>query len=238
MNTNYSVQRVKLLIRKDWIEYRKKLIYGALILLGVMLSCLLFSKLGNLNFRPFTLYVLGLMGTLIGFCSYVNTMIHRPKGLFLTLPASNPEKYAAILIEGLLVFLVFQATFWIGIGVFSLFTYVPPIALKDLTMTLQEFTLLAFVISLMFLSYVTFRKYALGIAFGGYILIIGSIIGASYLFFRFSGIEMGRNPAYVESNPAYTALHWLGIGFTPMFLLATLVVLYVAYLKLKEKELR
>ena len=34
------------------------------------------------------------------------------------------------------------------------------------------------------------------------------------------------------------AVYWLSFAFTPAFLIATLVVLYVAYLKLKEKELR
>ena len=41
-----------------------------------------------------------------------------------------------------------------------------------------------------------------------------------------------------ESSPLYTAVYWLSFAFTPAFLIATLVVLYVAYLKLKEKELR
>ena len=116
--------------------------------------------------------------------------------------------------------------------------HIQPVAFKDIIMTLQDFTMLAFVGSLMFLSYVTFRKYALGIACGGYILIIASIIGIVYLYINILNIQPGMNRFCYESSPLYTAMYWLSFAFTPTFLIATLVVLYVAYLKLKEKELR
>ena len=129
------------------------------------------------------LYIIciGIIGDFIAFCSLRNLMIHRPRGLFLTLPASNQEKFAAILIEGIVVFLTYQVTFWTGTGIASMLIHIQPVAFKDIIMTLQDFTMLAFVGSLMFLSYVTFKKYALGIACGGYILIIASIIGIVYL---------------------------------------------------------
>ena len=90
----------------------------------------------------------------------------------------------------------------------------------------------------MFLSYVTFKKYALGIACGGYILIVASIIGIVYLCISTLNIQSGMDRFCYESSPLYTAVYWLSFAFTPAFLIATLVVLYVAYLKLKEKELR
>lgn len=111
MKTDFSIQRINLLLRKDWIENKKKLAYGVLVILGVLFFFLLSSILWDTRFRTFTLYVLGSLGTFIAFCSYVNLMIHRPRGLFLTLPASNQEKYAAILIEGIVVFLAYQVTF-------------------------------------------------------------------------------------------------------------------------------
>ena len=73
------------------------------VILGVLFFFLLSSILWDTRFRTLTLYVLGSLGTFIAFCSYVNLMIHRPRGLFLTLPASNQEKFAAILIEGIVV---------------------------------------------------------------------------------------------------------------------------------------
>lgn len=152
MKTDFSIQRINLLLRKDWIENKKKLAYGVLVILGVLFFFLLSSILWATRFRTFTLYVLGSLGTFIAFCSYVNLMIHRPRGLFLTLPASNQEKFAAILIEGIMVFLMYQATFWIGTGIASMLIHIQPVAFKDIIMTLQDFTMLAFAGSLMFLS--------------------------------------------------------------------------------------
>ena len=218
MKTDFSIQRINLLLRKDWIENKKKLAYGVLVILGVLFFFLLSSILWDTRFRTFTLYELG--------------------GLFLTLPASNQEKFAAILIEGIVVFLTYQVTFWTGTGIASMLIHIQPVAFKDIIMTLQDFTMLAFVGSLMFLSYVTFKKYALGIACGGYILIIASIIGIVYLCINILNIQPGMNSFCYESSPLYTAVYWLSFAFTPAFLIATLVILYVAYLKLKEKELR
>lgn len=40
MKTDFSIQRINLLLRKDWIENKKKLAYGVLVILGVLLfSC-------------------------------------------------------------------------------------------------------------------------------------------------------------------------------------------------------
>lgn len=37
MKTDFSIQRINLLLRKDWIENKKKLAYGVLVILGVLL---------------------------------------------------------------------------------------------------------------------------------------------------------------------------------------------------------
>ena len=36
MKTDFSIQRINLLLRKDWIENKKKLAYGVLVILGVL----------------------------------------------------------------------------------------------------------------------------------------------------------------------------------------------------------
>lgn len=64
MKTDFSIQRINLLLRKDWIENKKKLAYGVLVILGVLLFFLLSSILWATRFRTFTLYVLGSLGTL------------------------------------------------------------------------------------------------------------------------------------------------------------------------------
>lgn len=67
MKTDFSIQRINLLLRKDWIENKKKLAYGVLVILGVLLFFLLSSILWATRFRTFTLYVLGSLGTFICF---------------------------------------------------------------------------------------------------------------------------------------------------------------------------
>ena len=44
MKTDFSIQRINLLLRKDWIENKKKLAYGVLVILGVLVF-LLFSSI-------------------------------------------------------------------------------------------------------------------------------------------------------------------------------------------------
>ena len=55
MKTDFSIQRINLLLRKDWIENKKKLAYGVLVILGVLLFFLLSSILWATRFRTFTL---------------------------------------------------------------------------------------------------------------------------------------------------------------------------------------
>ena len=42
MKTDFSIQRINLLLRKDWIENKKKLAYGVLVILGVLFFILHF----------------------------------------------------------------------------------------------------------------------------------------------------------------------------------------------------
>ena len=41
MKTDFSIQRINLLLRKDWIENKKKLAYGVLVILGVLFLSLI-----------------------------------------------------------------------------------------------------------------------------------------------------------------------------------------------------
>ena len=59
MKTDFSIQRINLLLRKDWIENKKKLAYGVLVILGVPLLFPVILHFMGYEFRTFTLYVLG-----------------------------------------------------------------------------------------------------------------------------------------------------------------------------------
>ena len=59
MKTDFSIQRINLLLRKDWIENKKKLAYGVLVILGVLFLFLIYSILWATRFRTLPGYVLG-----------------------------------------------------------------------------------------------------------------------------------------------------------------------------------
>lgn len=61
MKTDFSIQRINLLLRKDWIENKKKLAYGVLVILGVLFFFLLSSILWDTRFRTFTLICIGII---------------------------------------------------------------------------------------------------------------------------------------------------------------------------------
>lgn len=239
MNTNFNLQRIGLLLRKDWIEHKKGLLFIVLITVGTLLLLYFTAGYNNKVFHPFSFYVFGLLATLIGFCRYVNRIIHHAKGIYLALPASNPEKYAAILIEGVLFFLTFQVLFWTALGIGSLFVTIQPISFHDIAVNWKQFSFLSLITSLIFLSYVTFRKYALGVVIGGFLAFIGLLTGSSYLLIK-SGWGMEAVTKFFQNlsdmNPAATqfALN----SFISLIYISTLAIMYIAYLKLKRKEQR
>lgn len=239
MNTNFSFRRTGLLLRKDWMEYKKGLSFVVLITVGALLLFYFTAGYNNKVFHPFTFYVFGLIATLIGFCRYVNKIIHHSKGIYLTLPASNTEKYVAILIEGALFFLTFQVLFWTALGIGSLFVTIHSISIHDIMVGWKEFAFLSLITSLIFLSYMTFRKYALGVVIGGFLACIGLLIGVSHLLVKSGwGVEgfMRFIQNLSEMNPA-TAQFTFN-SFISLIYISTLVIMYIAYLKLKRKEQR
>ena len=238
MDPTFSFKRIGLLLRKDWIEYKKKLMYAVLTIVGILLTFLILSTLRQEKmFHPLAFYGFGLLGTLIGICRYTSLGVHRSKGLYLALPASNEEKFLTLLIEAVIMLAVFQVVFWTCIGVGSFFIPIKPINVNDIIIELPFFVLLLFISSLLFLSYITFRKYALGIAIGGFMCALASWVGIIYYFKDFL-LDNKGSFYYETATPLFKMETWLAQGFTPIFLIATLVVLYVAYLKLKEKELK
>lgn len=62
MKTDFSIQRINLLLRKDWIENKKKLAYGVLVILGVLLFFLLSSILWDTRFRYPYIICIGIIG--------------------------------------------------------------------------------------------------------------------------------------------------------------------------------
>jgi hypothetical protein len=177
-------------------------------------------------------FFVGGLVTLLKYCELAGRKMHQHKGFFFTIPASNEEKYIALLLEGVIYFLSFQVIFWVGIFIWKLFG--TNLVLVTFTEVISKSGLLGLVFfsSLLFLSYVSFPKHAFLVYIGGLAVysVLTTWIGGSVLTNAldddtiFSSIyDMGF---FIGSFVAYACV------------VATLVVLYVAYLKLKEKEQR
>lgn len=253
MNTNFSFHRIGLLLRRDWIEYKRNIVYMLLSIVGVMIFFFWISngqEAGQYTDSQHRFYILGSLGCLIYFFSFTERKVHRSKGLFLTLPSSTLEKFITLLLNGAIIFLIFNIVYWAGILVTSFF--IPNYLTIDIA-TIQgnissgRFANLNiagfffFIISMIFLSYITFKKHAFAIAMGGFLLLGGLITGTAYLVVQ---TMANSNPytkgycIYSEIYPMISAANILFDIFTPAMFIASAIVIYVAYLKLKEKELR
>lgn len=244
MTNTFSLNRIKLLLRADWIEHYSKVCFhiGAATAGIILYFALALNSADNVDpIRKQTFaFVFGAIGTFIYFCRYIGDKVHRSKGLFLTLPASNAEKYTALLIEGLLLQILFYLIFGIAIFCMSLVIKNYPILNIWEILFIARNTIWIFVLSTLFLSYVTFKKRPFAITVCGYAAVFTFIIlivycAVKYIFSTNSNLGKGF---FVEANPLFNTISFLGSNYMYMFSVATLVVFYVAYLKFKEKELR
>lgn len=232
MNIQFSIQRIGLLLRKDWIEYRKKVILYVLIFLGIFAICLLWPMNDHKMFNPSSLYLFGLVGTAICYFRYVGQAIHQPKGLFLTLPAQTSEKFAVFLIEGIAIFIVLHGLFLGAVGIGSWFMPVKHFDMMNLWYEFRGLSVILFLSSIMFLSFVAFRKFAFGIAVGIYFSLMVSLMGIAYQLRNIVFFRDGEGHFRLDYEP------WMSHLVTPVFLLLTFGVLYLAYFILKRKELK
>ncbi|MDR1201139.1 MAG: hypothetical protein LBL58_05840 [Tannerellaceae bacterium] len=234
MNTYFNLNRVNYLLRVDWVEHRKSLLLGLGGVLLVWIALLYFVE-PKANVQSGFFFVGGL-AVFIYYCRFIGKKIHQPKGLYYTLPASNEEKYFTLLVEGLLFFLVFVGIFWLGLGLFKLLSPAfVGIGLTELCYDVIPLELWGVVSSVIFLSHIAFRKYALLIVVTGIALYVLLFTGVSL---KIVSVASDAFNPYFMSSFAYEALDFMKSIAAPVLVVATIVVLYIGYLKLKEKELR
>jgi hypothetical protein len=232
------------MLQADWIEHKKGLLFsiGLLFLIWILIlwaSLRFGSGVGTEAQHNFFFCIC--FGALIAFCSFAGRKVFRSKGLYYTLPAGNGEKYFTLLLEGLIYFLAFHLVFWGALYVCKLFVAwfeVIPFQLYYIDSESQAMgseSLLTFLASLFFLSYLSFRRRPFLIALGG---IVGySCLFALLLFKCISGLVTSTG-TYLDTSSVSDAFTLMFAGFRPAMLVSTAVVMYVAYLKLKERELR
>ncbi len=241
MNTNFSFHRIRLLLKADWIEHKKNFLVSMGVLLLAWLFILFITNVSGNDVKS-QLAILGLGGfiTLIYYCKHINRKIYKGKGQFFITPASQPEKYTLLLLEGLVYFLTLYIIFCFGLIIKALF--VSNYTFMGFSEYISAFLNtngselgIFFFSSLIFLSYITFQKHALFIAFAG---IFAYISLFAYILFKFfSGITDAFQD-YHESSYIFDAFQTIAAYYKPVMIISTLVILVVGYFKLKEKELR
>lgn len=241
MKNQLNPQRIKYLLQADWIENKTKFLY----LMGAYMAAFLIFIVAVINsdtaiFRSEQLqgfYILGGLGTFIYYCHYAGNKIHFPKGVYMTLPASTLEKFLSILTTGIIIALIYILLIHI-----TTFTVIL-IAQENVSIEWEKINALlqfllpiaSFVLSLFFLSYMTFSKHAFLIAVcGSAMMMIAGILLA-----RFFINGMSQNPeTTTEQSPLISMFKFIWLYYGRILIIAVTIILYVAYLKLKEKELR
>ncbi|MDR0536813.1 MAG: hypothetical protein LBH04_02005 [Tannerellaceae bacterium] len=249
----FSLRRISLILRADWLENRRTWLYtAAALLIGwVLLQWGSFgiyssSKVDNL---------FGLFGLimLINYCRHVGRKLHRTKGNFLALPASNVEKYAAIILEGALFYLALLLFYGLAHLIVGLLlqAWVRPLPTVVGGATFGSVVTALFFSVLMLLSYVSFPKRPLLIyvgAIGIYTIInVCIMLHIGWESFSISFVTINSNPtgvtdshdlAGINSTLFDAANRIMDASFAYVLAAATLALMYIIYIKVKELEHR
>ncbi|MDR1918656.1 MAG: hypothetical protein LBQ65_03290 [Tannerellaceae bacterium] len=237
MHINYNFRRILLLLRADWMEYKKSYLLGMGVLFLVwMLFLYLINVKGTNSDTPVVYWVIGMFVALLSFCQHAARKMHRQKAAYLMLPAANSEKYTCLLLEALAYFVGFQLVFWVGYWIWKPFT--PALDFPSLLAINAKLdgweSVVIFLSTLLFLSYMSFRRYA-------FLILVGGLAVYGFLFVclvaQFVSVS-DFSQANLELLCFNKAFIFLTDWFTPAMIASSLVVMYVAYLKLKEKEVR
>lgn len=238
---NFSFQRIAWLLKADYIGHKIYLYYASGAFVAIICSAFAIMSLedtdpGKLKVQ-YLLFWFMLFSCSVCFCRYAGKKVHGYRNTYLTLPARASEKYAVILLEGVLLLSLLYGLFVGCMYLPHLFGLNYPLLGNGLlTGKFSPFVAL-FLIALMFLSYLSFRKYAFLVTIGGYIGILVSI----YLFLGcFGERSVQANPvsSFFEMTPFSYTLEWLARYHPAAMGIATVLMLYIGYLKLKEKEVR
>ena len=244
MKNNFSFHRIGLMLKADWTEYKK----AFLLFVGLLIAANLFLLWpASEGFQTF-LFIAGILSTLTAFYVFTGWTVHRSKNRFLTLPASNIEKFVEINTVGLILFCVNFLIHAILLGIMFLKSGTAIWLLSvlhiniDLNAFLSVLGLILFVCTFQFMCSIALRKYALGI---GSLLLFGNAMLYSFSTFLLIKIEgfdkldtYDFHTGFIRSNALIEMLSFLSTYNFPAMCFASVVLVYVAYLKLKEKQIR
>lgn len=119
MKINFSIKRVGLLLKTDFIEFRKALLYYSFI---VIASVVVYARLyineaeTILDGASFSLlYSIGFFVTFAWLCQLINTKLNKREIQYLMLPATHFEKFLSCVLEILIIMFLYVGLYYIGI---------------------------------------------------------------------------------------------------------------------------
>ena len=245
MKNKFSFNRIGLMLRADWIEYKK----AFLLFAGLLIAANLFLFANESEGLQGFLFVAGIFSTFTAFYIYVGWKVHRAKNRLLTLPASNVEKFVEIKTVGFILFCVYfliyaiileivhlktGATIWLLSGFGANANYTALIAATGLVL---------FVCTFQFMCCIALRKFPLGVgtlflfvyAFAiSYTILILFKIEYPGLFFD----DLNSQSGFIQASAFIETMNFLATYFAWSMLIASMVLMYISFLKLKEKQIR
>ena len=252
MNNQFSFRRVGLLMRLDFTAYGKEFVIGMSAIPLVWFTLLWLSRHDSNSEMSEICFVLNGIFALITFCGHAARKMFKEKHAFMMTPASNEEKYASFLAEGLVYILVSQIGFWGGSFLCKLcYPLVHIASLKALFfhMNIDLALLLLFITALYLVSAMSVKKIWFIIALAAPNVYVGlNILILALLAFGvddFVGMSIeaniGNNRHWTVDQGTEYVVHTIKILsdiFAPVMAISSLILFYVSYLKLKEKELK
>jgi len=234
MNNTFDIKRIGLLLRAVWIEHKQRfLISAGLLFIGYILILWNVGIQGQMR-----MFWLGIFITVLSYYSYAGKTIHYPKGLSLTLPATTFEKFLSLLLVGLGFLIIYGFIYWLCIGSKFILQDTDIIAFSDISSNWQYiYGGILFFITYQLLMYVIFPRFPLLIGMA-VIVVIVAVFTRLYAFFLMDGTAFLKYDSFTRTSPVYDTLEVLGTGFNPMMAIVSLILLYVVYLKLKEREIK
>lgn len=228
MNNIFSLKRIGLILRADWIEHRK----NWMITMGLLLLAYVFLLWGRTTVQGSMIGWTFFISVFLSF-GFVGKKIHRPKGLFLTLPASNPEKFVAMWLV-ILFHLVSFFLVLLGVAIVNnLISGYSTIELWKITPKAGVVAVTVFFTCWQFASHVTFRKNAFII---GLALLIALIAGLVRIVAEFVSIE--RKSWDLDGSGFGRFMEFAGEHYCIVIYLLSAALLYYSYRRLTKKQIR
>ncbi|MDR2497257.1 MAG: hypothetical protein LBD21_09050 [Tannerellaceae bacterium] len=197
-------------------------------------------------------FVLNGLLALITFCGHAARKMFREKHSFMMTPASNEEKYVSFLAEGFIYLLVSQIGFWAGSYLCKLCwptVHVASLGALFYHMDINIALILLFATALYFVTAMSVRKlwFLVAIAIPNVYVLLHIIILAllAFSFSDFVGTmiegNIGKNETFSVTRGSEYIVQTVKIIneiFAPVTAVSTLILFYVSYLKIREKELK